>query len=258
MRAPWLRATSYWTAVYRRTWRGSLFSTVLSPVLFLAAMGKGLGTLVDANSSLDETFGVAYVTFLAPGLLASSTMMTTAQEAMWPIQGAVKWNRSYVAMVNTPLGPTDALLGHLACMAARALSVAAVYVVVMLAFGAVESPWVLAAVPAAALGGMAMAAPIAAYSVQIEFEGGFAALNRFLITPMTLFAGAFFPISQLPALIRPVAYVTPMWHSVDLCRMLALGDIELLRAAVHVAYLGAFVVVGAAVSRQFYRRILTP
>jgi lipooligosaccharide transport system permease protein len=105
---------------------------------------------------------------------------------------------------------------------------------------------------------MAMAAPIAAYSVQIEFEGGFAALNRFLITPMTLFAGAFFPISQLPALIRPVAYVTPMWHSVDLCRMLALGDIELLRAAVHVAYLGAFVVVGAAVSRQFYRRILTP
>lgn len=258
MSAPWVRATAYWTTNYKRTWRGTMFTSFLGPVLFLAAMGKGLGTLVDANDALDSRFGVPYVAFLAPGLLASSTMMVTAQEAMWPVNGAVKWNRSYPAMVNTPLRPTDAFWGHLAWMATRALTVASIFVLVMLAFGAVESPWVIAAIPCAALGGMSMAAPIAGFSVQLEHDASFAALNRFLITPMVLFAGAFFPVSQLPEWIRPVAYMTPMWHAVDLCRSLALGQAMALRSLGHVAALLGFLGVGALVSRRLYVKVLTP
>lgn len=257
MSAPWMRATRHWTTVYQRTWRGSLFSSFLRPVLFLAAMGVGLGSLVDRNGALGNRLGgVDYVTFIAPGLLAMSTLMVAAQEAMWPVNGAVRWDKAYVAMVNTPLEPRDVMAGHFAYMAFRAVAVAAMFVVVMVLFGAAHSPWVLLTVPAAALCGMAAATPMAAYSVALTSDGGFAAVNRFVITPMSLFAGAFFPVSQLPAWLRPVAYVTPMWHGVDLCRQLALGTAGWWRSLGHVAVLAAFVLVGLAMSARRYRAVL--
>lgn len=254
-----MRATAYWTTTYKRTWRGSVSSSFLRPVLFLAAMGLGLGSLVDKNGSLDARLGgVDYLTFLAPGLLATTTLMVASQEAMWPVNGAVRWNRAYLAMTNTPLQPRDALFGHLVYMTFRAFTVAASFVVVMLLFGAVESPLVLLAIPAAVLCGMAMAAPMAGYSVALTSDSGFASINRFVITPMSLFAGAFFPVGQLPPWIRPIAYVTPMWHGVDLCRGLALGGIGLWRALGHVAVLGAFIAAGTAVAAVRYRRVLVP
>jgi lipooligosaccharide transport system permease protein len=257
--AGWVRGTTFWTTRYKRTWRGSAFSSFLRPALFLAAMGKGLGALVDANGSVGSRLGgVDYVTFLAPGLLATTTLMVATQEAMWPVNGSVRWDRAYVAMVNAPLEPKDAMWGHFAYMAFRALTVAASFVVVMLLFGAVKSPMVLLAIPAAALCGMSLATPIAAYSVALETDGGFASINRFVITPMSLFAGAFFPVSQLPAAIRPVAYITPMWHGVDLCRTLALGTAQWWPTLGHISFLVAFGVIGAMVSAVRYRRVLTP
>ncbi len=254
-----MRATAHWTTAYKRTWRGSAFSSFLRPVLFLAAMGLGLGSLVDKNGAIANRLGgVDYVTFLAPGLLAMTTLMVAAQEAMWPVNGAVRWNRAYIAMTNTPLQPRDAMFGHLAYMTFRAATVAASFVVVMVLFGAVESPWVVLAIPAAVLCGLAMAAPLAGYSVALTSDSGFASINRFLITPMSLFAGAFFPVSQLPRAIRPVAYVTPMWHGVDLCRGLALGTIGAWRALGHVVVLGAFVAAGTIVSATRYRKVLVP
>jgi lipooligosaccharide transport system permease protein len=136
--------------------------------------------------------------------------------------------------------------------------VASIFVFVMLCFGAVESPWVLAAIPCAALGGLSVAIPLSAYSVTMEREGGFAAVNRFVLTPMMLFAGAFFPVTQLPIGFRVFAYLTPMWHSVDLCRSLALDQASALRTAGHVAVLLAFASVGYLVSRRNYARVLTP
>jgi lipooligosaccharide transport system permease protein len=252
-----MRSTAYWTTTYKRTWRGSLFSSFLRPILFLAAMGLGLGSLVDQNGSLgDRLHGVPYVSFLAPGLLAMTTLMVAAQEAMWPVNGAVRWNRAYVAMTNTPLTAGDVLAGHLAYMAYRATTVAAAFVVVMLAFGAVDSPWVVAAIPAAVLCGMAAAAPMAAYSVALTSDHGFASVNRFVITPMALFAGVFFPVNQLPIALRPVAWATPMWHGVDLCRGLALGSIDGWRALGHVAVLAAYVAVGVVVANRQYRAVL--
>jgi lipooligosaccharide transport system permease protein len=254
-----MRATAHWTTAYKRTWRGSVFSSFLRPVLFLAAMGLGLGSLVDKNGALANRLGgVDYVTFLAPGLLAMTTLMVAAQEAMWPVNGAVRWNRAYIAMTNTPLQPRDAMFGHLAYMTFRAATVAASFVVVMVLFGAVESPLVLLAIPGAVLCGLAAAAPLAGYSVALTTDTGFASINRFLITPMSLFAGAFFPVSQLPQAIRPLAYITPMWHGVDLCRGLALGTIGVWRALGHVVVLAAFVAAGTWISAIRYRKVLVP
>lgn len=254
-----MRATQHWSTVYRRNWRSTAFSSFISPVLFLSAMGIGLGSLVDRNGSVgDRLGGVDYVTFLAPGLLATTTLLLAAQESLWPVHGAVRWDKAYVAMVNTPLRPRDVMLGHLAYITYRLLTVAAMFVAVMAVFGAVHSAWIVVGIPAAVLCGLAMAVPLAAYSVGTTVQDGFPAIMRFVVTPMTLFAGAFFPVSQLPAGLRPVAYVTPMWHGVSLCRGLALGTAGGWSSLGHVAVLAAFVMIGAVFADRRYARALVP
>jgi lipooligosaccharide transport system permease protein len=251
-----LRSFAYWAYQYRRTWRGVTFSSVLNPVLYLAAMGLGLGTLVDRHGPRPDLGGVSYLAYLAPGLLAASVMQTAATESTWPVMGAVKWFRSYHAMLATPLRVADVLAGHLCWVALRLLSVSAVFVAIMAAFGAPRSWWVLAAVPSAVLCGMAFAAPIAAFSATRDSPNGFSALFRFGIIPMFLFSGTFFPLSQLPGWVRPLAYLTPLWHGVDLCRSLSLGRLSPGLAAVHICYLAALVAAGAFCALRTYRRRL--
>jgi lipooligosaccharide transport system permease protein len=109
---------------------------------------------------------------------------------------------------------------------------------------------------AAALCGLAFAMPLAAYAARADNERGFVALHRFALTPMMLFAGTFFPVSQLPAAVRPLAYVTPVWHGVELCRGITLGTLRAGPAIGHVAYLLTFVVAGTVVAcRRFAVRL---
>ena len=101
---PWgmaVRALRWWLAKYRRTWRGSIYSSVLSPVLFLGAMGLGLGTLVDQHGTA-RLGGISYLAFLAPGLMAASAMQTAIGESMYPVYTAVKWQQTYQAAAATP------------------------------------------------------------------------------------------------------------------------------------------------------------
>jgi lipooligosaccharide transport system permease protein len=252
-----VRAFEAWAVGYKRTWRGSAVSSFLSPVLFLAAFGLGLGSQIDDSqaASLD---GVSYLVFLAPGLLAATTMQTASGEATYPVMAAIKWIGTYKAMLASPLGVADLVTGHLAWMTARLFMVASAFVGVMALFGAVESPAGLLGIPAAVLCGLAFAAPIMAYAGRLESDHGFASLQRFVIIPMFLFSGTFFPIDQLPAAIRPIAWVTPLWHGVELCRGLTLGTIGAVAALGHVAFLLAFIVAGYAFAVVAFRRRLVP
>jgi lipooligosaccharide transport system permease protein len=252
-----LRSFAYWASQYKRTWRGSLTSSFLTPVLFLAAMGVGLGSLVSRNASASSRLGgVSYLAFIAPGLLAATAMQVAAQESTYPVMGAIKWIRTYHAMLATPLRVIDVLVGHLAWMAVRLLLVSTIFVAVMSAFGAATSPTVVLAIPAAVLTGMAFAAPIAAFAATRDNDAAFSAMFRFLVIPMFLFSGTFFPVSQLPALLQPVAYLTPLWHGVDLCRSLAFGHVPPGRTVLHVAYLSAWVVAGVLAGTVTFRRRL--
>jgi lipooligosaccharide transport system permease protein len=232
-------------------------SSVLNPLLFLAALGLGLGSIVDQNAHATASLGgFSYLVFLAPGLLASSAMQAGATESTYPVMGAFKWQRTYLAMVAAPLEVSDVVIGHLAFMALRIAATSVAFFAVIAVFGAVQSPWAIFAIPAAVLTGMAFACPIAAYAATRDTDGGFAPLMRFVIVPMFLFSGTFFPISQLPTLLQPIAYVTPLWHGVALCRGLALGTATLVGVVVHTAYLAAFVVVGYRTALVTYRRKL--
>jgi lipooligosaccharide transport system permease protein len=243
---------------YRRRWRGSVFSTVLTPILMLAAMGLGLGSLVDKAPAAHRVSlgGVSYLQFLAPGLLAAAAMQTAANEAIYPVMEGIKWRRTYHAMLATPLTVADVALGQLLWIAVRIAMTSSVFVVAIVAFGAARSGDVLLALPAAVLTGAAFAAPIAAFTASLDGPQGMANLMRFGIIPLYLFSGTFFPISQLPEWLRPIAYVTPLWHGVDLCRSLALGRATLGGLVAHVVYLLAWTAVGSVLAVSRFRKRL--
>jgi lipooligosaccharide transport system permease protein len=241
-------------AEYRHFWRSSLVSTVLEPALFLAAMGLTLGVLVDRGSGLPD--GLSYLAFLAPGLLAASAMQNASFESTYPVLGAIKWDKTYEAVLATPAGIRDIVVGHLLYVAFRVGTAAALFLGVLVLFGAAASPLVVLAVPAAVLTGLAFAAPITAFAARLENDTGFAALQRFLILPMFLFSGTFFPVSQLPAFFEWIAYLTPLWHGVALSRGLALGTLEGGPALLHVAYLLAWFGVGVVLTLRSFRRRL--
>lgn len=251
-----LRAMETAAMAYRRRWRGSVFSTVLTPILMLAAMGLGLGSLVDHGAHHPSIGGVSYLRFVAPGLLAAAAMLTAANEGIYPVMEGIKWRRTYYAMLATPLTAPDVALGQLAWITVRIAMTCVVFVIAIVAFGAAGSANILLALPAAVLTGAAFAGPVAAFAASVEGPQGLATLMRFGIIPLELFSGTFFPVSQLPAVLRPVAYVTPLWHGVDLCRTLALGRATVAGAAVHTLYLLVWTAGGAALAVARFRRRL--
>jgi lipooligosaccharide transport system permease protein len=123
----------------------------------------------------------------------------------------------------------------------------------MVAFGTTKSWTALLTLPAGLLTGFAFAAPVAAYAATQERDSGFNAIYRFGVVPLFLFSGTFFPVSQLPAAIQPIAYLTPLWHGVNLCRTLALGTAEPLLTAVNVVYLTAIAAAGVFFATRTYR-----
>ena len=238
-----------WLQAYRRVWRGSAVNTLLVPVLNLFALGYGLGTLVNPKGGID---GVSYAQFIAPGLLAASAMQTAADEGTWPVMGAMKWNRTYPAMTASPLTPTEVYVGHLGYVLCRALSGCAVFAAVLLVIGLAHPAGALLALPFCLLMAASIAAPVMAFAIRAQNDEAFALLYRFVWIPMFLFAGAFFPVSQLPPVLRALAEVTPLYHGVALCRDLTLGQVQVWVDLGHAAYLGAWFAVGYLLARRTF------
>ena len=241
--------------VYRRTWRGTAFSTLLSPILFLSAMGLALGSFVPGGVS--RFGGVSYLAFLAPGLLAAQAMQTATLESSWPLLAGFKWLKTFEGAIATPQRPRDIALGHLYWLVVRLVIVTGIFLLVSFAFGAIASPLALLAWPGAILTGLAFGMPMAAWTATQRTESSFPVIFRFVVTPLFLFSGTFFPIEQLPELIRPVAWLTPLFHGVALTRALALGhDLDPVVLGIHATVLVALVAVGAVIALRTFRRRL--
>lgn len=250
-----LRAYEYWLTSYRRVWRGSVVTSLVSPVLYLSAMGIGLGKVVNKGA---HPLGVPYLDFVAPGLLAAVCMQVAAFESAYPVMGAIRWTRQFHAMLATPLRIRDVVVGHQLYVASRIAVISAIYLAVIASFGAVHSPEALAAWPSAVLLGLAFSAPICAFAGWLERDEGFNALFRFGVMPMFLFGGTFFPVTQLPHGFREIAYATPLWNAVDLIRHLCLGTATLGLSLLHVAYLAVWAGVGLwFAQRTFTKRLVT-
>ena len=243
---------------YRRTFRSSVFTSFLTPLLFLTAMGIGLGGYVNASSTA-ALGGVSYLQFLAPGLLVATSMQSAAFEATFPIIGGLNWQRTFHAMYATPLSPRDIAYGNLLWTAFRLTLIATVFTVIVVLMGAAASPAIVLGIPIAVLTGMSFAAPIAAFSATQRTPARFNVIFRFIITPLFLFSGVFFPIDTLPSFLQAVAWLSPLWHGVVLTRALVLGvpDMAPALALVHLSILVALVAVGSwAAARLIERRLV--
>jgi lipooligosaccharide transport system permease protein len=250
-----LRVYESWLMGYRRTWRGSVVSSVLNPVLYLTALGIGLGKLVNRGGG---GLGIPYIEFVAPGMLAVVSMQIGTFESSYPVMAAIRWTRQYHAMLATPLRVRDLVLGHQLYVASRIGLAAGIYLVALVAFDAIRSPWAVLAWPVAILLGLSFSAPVSAFAAWLERDEGFNALFRFGITPLFLFSGTFFPLARLPHGIRELAYATPLWHGVDLMRHLTLGTVSVWPALGHLAYMLLWFAGGIWLAvRMYQRRLIT-
>jgi lipooligosaccharide transport system permease protein len=243
--------------VYKRTWRGSVFSSFLSPVMYLLAMGVGLGTLVDANLPAGLE-GVSYLTFLAPGLLVATGMQTGAGEGAWKVMGGIKWAQTWKARLATPIGIDGLLYGHLLWSAARVLMVSTIFAVVMSGFRIAPLLQSLLCVFPALLVGLAMAALTTAYTVRAKSESALPMFFRFVVIPMFLFSGVFFPIDQLPNWLEPVALITPLYHGVEMARAIVVGTDPAVAPWVSILYLCGLIALGAWLGIGPLRKKLKP
>ena len=244
--------------VYRRVWRGTVFSNFLQPALFLIAIGTGLGSMIDRAGEAALPGGVSFLQFLAPGLLAAAAMQSAAFESSYPILGKITWHRNYEAISATPMRVADIVLGELAWMAIRQAMVAIAFTLVLTAFGIPRSPLALLAVPVAMLTGLAFSAPIMAWAATLKDSANFNVIFRFGITPLFLFSGVFFPVTRMPPWAQRVAWWTPLFHGVELVRGLMLNTTGSSGWMVHVGYLMAMLTIGTlAALRTFRRRLVS-
>lgn len=254
-----LRVVGGHLVVFRRLWRLVLLSSFVQPMLYLLGLGVGVGALVDRNTGSTETLGgISYVAFVAPGLMATTAMAVCAAESMWPVMGGLKWRRDYHGIAATPLGARDIVLGHMIWMAMRA-GLTGLAVATALAFVDDTRSWgLIPAVAVAMAVGIAFAMPIMAYSVGAEMDGGFPAIQRFVIIPLFLFGGAFYPLAQLPEAVQWFARAFPLWHGVVVARGFTTNEIDAADAGAHLAYILLWAVVGTMISISRLSRRLYP
>ncbi len=238
------RQVDYWTTLWKRTWRGSVISSFVSPLLYVVAMGVLLGGFVEAEPAQLEG-ATSYLAFVVPGLVAAHAMQTAVGETTWPVMGMIKWDRIYDSMLATPLEVRHLVAAHLGAVVVRLVATCAVFGLVLAPFGVYESWWgPLLAFAAQVLTGTAFATLVYGFSARLQSEEGFGVLFRLGVFPLFLFSGAFFPVTNLGDVGAWIARLTPLWHGVNLSRMFALDHVTWWVAGVNVAVLAVLCVGG--------------
>jgi lipooligosaccharide transport system permease protein len=202
---------------FSKLWRGALLPTFLDPLFYLVAMGFGLGTY------LATIQGIPYKDFIAPGLIASAAMWAAAFETTYNVYIKMEENRLYDALIATPVEVPDLVTGEIAWAATRSLIYGTSFLVVIAAFGLVDSWWALAIPIPLLLGGACFAVIGVGFTALIPKIDLYSYFFTLFITPMFLFSGIFFPLERLPDALEVVAWFTPLYHLVNLMRELATG-----------------------------------
>lgn len=229
-----------------------------NPLIYLYALGVGLATIVDGGLPDEAIGGVSYLVFVAPALLASAAITVASEEFTYPIMLGYKWNPTFTGMSASPLRPTQIVDGVVISVAVRMTVNLVLFFLLILLFGAAPSPIASLSILAGLAGGLAFGAVLMAYTSTLEEDTGqLAMVMRFVVLPMTLFSGTFFPLSTFPLWLQWIGWISPLWHSTELARVFSYGYAEpIWLTVVHVAYLVALIAVGWAWSRRIAVRRL--
>jgi len=259
-----MRYGAWYVAEYRirqmSKWLGAIISVSFgNPIIYLLAVGIGVGSLVDSNTGGNGIYGVSYITFLAPALLATAAIQAAMDETSFPTLEGFVWNKSFFGMNSTQLTAGQIVNGIMIAAFVRAFLTSAAYLVVLWVFGAVT----LTAMPllflVASFAGMSFGAlMLAATSFVKEDDGFFAIVARFVVAPMFLFSGTFYPLEQMPIFLQWIGWISPLWHSTNFARSVSFGlEVPGWLMIVHVSFLVISLVAGMIIARrQFASRLL--
>ena len=233
--------------VYRHSWI-VIVSGFFEPLFYLLGIGYGLGTIV-GDVTLADGRVVAYAAFVAPALLAQSTLNGAISETIFNVFFKLNFEKVYDAILATPLGIGDIALGELMWAMIRATIYAVAFVGVMLVMGLLISPWAVLALPATLFCSLAFCAAGLATTTYLRTVQDFDLPFGLVIMPMFLFSGTFFPISVYPEWLQVAVQLTPLYHAVELLRSLTTGVVG-PAVLLHVAYLGVFGSVAMVLARR--------
>lgn len=236
-------------------WPGAIISvSFANPVLYLAAVGIGIGSLINVNG-ID---GVPFLTFLGPALLCAAAIQATTDETLFPTLQGFKWEKTFHATRSTPVTSAQIANGVVLAAAIRAILAVVAYFLVLVAFGAVTSPRAWLAIPIAVIAGLAFGSVMAWVTAMVLNDDSFMSLvNRFVVTPMFLFSGTYYPLDTVPLALQPLGWISPLWHATELGRWASYGhSLSGTMLLIHLTYF--IVVLGAGFAlahRQFAKRL---
>lgn len=232
-----------------------LITGIGSPFVYLLGLGAGLGVLVDGGNGIE---GVDYITFVAPALLMATAMQTASQENTYGVFGGFKWSNIFTAMRLTPISPGQMAFGFQVATLLRVLPMLVFYCLALVVFGIGAPLRVLLMIPIGLLLAMAIGFTAMAWvASQKDDRGQLSFVERFVILPLTLFSGTYFPLATLPIYLQPIGWISPLWHAAELGRVALYGaPVPGWLVAVHVTYLVALAVVMGLLSARVFRRRL--
>ena len=231
---------------------------IANPVLYLVSIGLGVGAYIDKNTGGMGVDGVSYITFLAPALLATAAIQGAIDESVYPTLEGFKWDKIFFSMNSTPLSGNHIAMGVFFNSVIRVTFTAVIYWFVMLAFGVLESPRAWLAIFTAIMAGAAFGALMQALAGMLENEDiFFTVLQRFVIMPLFLFSGTFYPLTNMPIYLQWIGWISPLWHATELGRWLSYGhEISSLMLYTHFIFLNSLLLIGIIASRRIFTRRL--
>ncbi len=204
-------------SVYTKLYKSSFALNFVEPVLYLAAMGLGLGAFVK------EIHGMPYVNFIAPGIIASSSMFAAVYECTYGTFVRMTFQKTFDAILATPVNIDDLIAGELMWGATKSVVYGTIIIIVISLFGLVSSALVIGVIPVLFISGLVFSEISLIFVAKVPGIDSFNYFYTLLMTPMFLFSGIFFPIDTLPPLVVKIAFFTPLYHLVNICRAFALG-----------------------------------
>ncbi|MEI6763343.1 MAG: ABC transporter permease [Actinomycetes bacterium] len=233
---------------------GEAFAT---PMFYLLSIGIGIGKIVNSHQNVGVD-GVKYLTFLAPALLAATCIQGAVGEATHPVLEGFKWQKGFFAMNATPITGKQIANGVLLAAMARTAFGCVIYFSALYAFGAVHGLHAIWLIPETLLAATSFAVLMMGVCAAIKNDDLFLNMvQRFLIMPLFLFSGTFYPLSSMPKFLQVIGWASPLWHSTELGRWISYGHhISHGALAFHFIYFVVLAVIGFRVAHHHFTRRL--
>ncbi len=243
------RAVRVWQrnyTVYTKLYLSSILLNFVEPILYLVALGLGLGAFVK------EVNGKPYINFIAPGIIASSSMFAATYECTYGTFIRMTFQKTFDAILSTPVNVDDLIAGELMWGATKSMFYGTIIIIAIAFFNLIESPLIILVIPVLFLSGLIFAEISMICAAIVPGLDSFNYFYTLFMTPMFLFSGIFFPLDSLPSIIKHIAFFTPLFHLTNVCRAFASG--QPLNTAWSIIWMCIVVILLIPVSFQLMRK----